>query len=259
MKSLLPRMLRVVRDYGVVLLLLALFIGVTLLPPDTSLQQVKQRGVLTACVPPAGGTETTFERALLAAISERMGLRFAVYEVPAMATNFDLRNWGVNRAQCVVLAAGLTDTPWTRAFNDVSPPYGESGLVALTGGEHETITGLKVSVPANLQDVDRLALSRFLRQEKAAVRLANSADAALSLLRSGEVDAAIVPSQEATTSESRWTAAISLPPPLDANPLVFGLWKGDLTFKRAFADALQSLKADGSIGEIREKLASSGS
>ena len=246
--------LNVFREYGWVLLSLGLFVAVTFLPPDTSMQQLEKRGVLTACVPPlqASVADTTTERALLAAIAERMGLRLALYEVPAMVQNFDPRDWGVNRAQCAILASGISDTPLTRAFMDVSPPYGETGLLALSRAEHEAITGLSAAVPANLHGVDRLALSRYLRSEKSVIRLMGNVDDALALLQAGEVEIAIVPAQDFPEAEDEWTR-IPLPSPFDAHALVFGLWKGDLTLKRAFAKALAALEADGTVDAIRAR------
>jgi polar amino acid transport system substrate-binding protein/cystine transport system substrate-binding protein/membrane-bound lytic murein transglycosylase F len=45
----------------------------------------------------------------------------------------------------------------------------------------------------------------------------------------------------------------ALPPPLEAYPLVFGLWKGDLTLKHAVVDALERMRGDGRLGAILHK------
>jgi ABC-type amino acid transport substrate-binding protein len=245
--------LEVFREYGWLLLSLSLFVAVSFLPPDTSLEQVKRRGVLTACVPPVAlstSSSSTIERRLLAAIAERMGLRLTLYEVPAMVQNFDPRDWGVNRAQCAILASGIADTPLTRAFMDVSPAYGEAGLVALSREERETIADLSVAVPVDLHGVDRLALSRYLRSKASAVMLVPNVEEAVALLQAGEVAAAIAPAQDVVEGSGDWTR-VALPSPFNAHAQVFGLWKGDLTLKRAVARALAGLEADGTLDAIR--------
>jgi len=259
MKGVASRIPRACWEYGGLMAILCLYAAVTLLPPDTSLEQAERRGVLSACVPPLPepGSGTTLERELLAAIAEKMNLRLTLYEVPAMTSNFDLRNWGINRAQCLVLSAGITDTPLTRAFIDVSPPYAENGVVAIVKAGTGGIAGLTVAVPSNLQSVDRLTLSRHLRRERARVQLVRNSEEAMALLQSGAVDAAVVPAQEATVPAGDWSA-IELPPPLSSGPIVFGLWKGDLTLKRAFSDALEALKADGTVDAIRKRIPSAG-
>jgi ABC-type amino acid transport substrate-binding protein len=43
------------------------------------------------------------------------------------------------------------------------------------------------------------------------------------------------------------------PPPLGRYPLVLGLWKGDLTLKRAIDSGLEKLERDGDVAAIMSR------
>ena len=80
--------------------------GVYLLPPDTSLSEVRKAGVLRACMPPLYPPLVTGDRAapgidveLLEALAQGLGVKLVVTSNPAMGQDFNPRNWHVTRAQ----------------------------------------------------------------------------------------------------------------------------------------------------------------
>ena len=113
------------------------------------------------------------------------------------------------------------------------------------------LEGARVGVLVGTSGIDRLALSRTLRAAGASAGIVGSADELAAGLAGGRFDlgigeALVVPG---IAAEHGWTAA-----PLAAlpgrYPLVFGLWKGDLTLKRALDRALRELEADGTAGRL---------
>src|SRR5216684_4308805 len=111
-----------------------LLVGVYLLPPDTSLSEVRKAGVLRACMPPDYPPLVTPDRdapgidvELLQALAKRLGVRLVVTSNPAMGQDFNPRNWHVTRSQCEVLAGGVVVSPTTKSFLETGPPYAQTG------------------------------------------------------------------------------------------------------------------------------------
>jgi len=240
---------------------IALLGSVYLLPPDTSLAQVRKSGLLTACVPPSRPPLVTgeadnpgLEVELLRAVASEIGVELNLFRVTAMDQGFDPRSWGITRAQCSVIAGGVVDSTLTRSFLDVTPSFAETGLIGLSRTPIETISGLRAAVPVTLQGVDRLALSGFLRSERIAVSLVRGDDEAVEAILAGAVDFAIM---EAPAGRSAATEhglqTVQLPLRFASQPLVFGLWKGDLTLKRAIVSALRRLSENGKLEELKRK------
>jgi len=107
----------------------ALFGLIYLLPPDTSLSQLKQAGILRICVPTLYPPLVTgkpdapgFDIEFAEAIARRLGVRLVVNTNAAMGRDFNPRNWNVTRAQCQVLAGGVVVSDLTRSFLDTTPP-----------------------------------------------------------------------------------------------------------------------------------------
>ncbi len=94
-------------------------------------------------------------------------LRLAITPNPAMGQDFNPRNWHVTRAQCEVLAGGVVASPMTRSFLETSPSYAETGW-ALHSAEADrpTLQGRRAGVLTGISGLDRLALSRFLREQE---------------------------------------------------------------------------------------------
>jgi len=255
------RLLAFLRLYGWALGSIVLLVAVYLLPPDTSLSQIRRAGVLTACVPASrpplvtGDAEQPgLEIELLETIAAEIGVRFRANTIATMGEDFDPSLWRVTRAQCAVIAGGLLDSPATRGFLDVSPSFAESGWMALTPTAGESLNGRTAAVLANVAGANRLALSRFLRDENVAIRLMRTTDDVAEALTSGTAEIAITDALYARALAAELGYALTpLPPPLEATPLVFGLWKGDLTLKRAISGAFARIRADGRLDALVEK------
>src|ERR1700691_1219115 len=87
--------------------------GVYLLPPDTSLDEVRRAGLLRACVPyryPPLVTEDAaapgIDIEILQALAASLGAKLDLSRNEAMGRDFNPRGWHVTRAQCEVLAGG---------------------------------------------------------------------------------------------------------------------------------------------------------
>ena len=101
-------------DLITLIIIFGLMGAVYLLPPDTSLSEVRRIGTLKACVPASYPPLVTgdpdmpgFDIDLLGDIASRMGLRLQLNVNPQMGRDFNPRNWRVTRAQCEILAGGV--------------------------------------------------------------------------------------------------------------------------------------------------------
>ena len=108
--------------------------AVYLLPPDTSLEEVRHAGVLRACVPAFYPPLITNDPAapgidveLLRAIAANIGVPLDLAAEDAMGRDFNPRSWHLTRAQCEVLAGGVVASPVTKSFLETSPSYAQTG------------------------------------------------------------------------------------------------------------------------------------
>lgn len=252
---------RWVGDLITVIVVAALFGGVYLLPPDTSLAEMIQSGRLRICVPTlypplVTGLQTSpgFDIEFAQAIAERLGVRLAVNSNPAMGRDFNPRNWNVTRAQCQVLAGGVVVSDLTRSFLDTTPPYLETGWALVTAKIPDTLRDMKVGFYAGLAGLDRIALSRFLQAQKAQVEIVPTAEALADGLRTGRlvagVSEALISRQIAGTISAQvaW-----LPDSLGRYPVALGLWKGDLTLKRRIGGIIEDLEIEGLTRELAQR------
>lgn len=237
-----------------VLVVFGLLAAVSLLPPDTSLQEMRRVGTLRACVPAdypplvigGAGERRGIEVDLLALAAERMGLRLVLNVSNTMGRDINPRNWRLTRAQCNVIAGGVLATNTTRSYLDTTQPHLEAGWVALDANYEGELEGATVAVFPGFSGFDRIALSQFLRNRDVTIRIVNSGAALADAIRDGEVDFGITESiggrQIAGNNDFRirW-----LSDAFEPVPVTFGLWKGDLTIKRALNDALAALEAEG--------------
>jgi len=255
------RLRHVLLQYGWLIGSVALLFAVYVLPPDTSLAEVKRNGVLTACVPTTrpplvtgDPTAPGLEIELLAAIADEMGLRFLTVTVPAMGQDFDPSLWRITRAQCALVGGGTLDTIETRAFLDVTPSFGETGWIVLTRDPDMPLQGKTAAVLANVPGADRIGLSRYLREQGMTVRLVRSLDELSASLTDGTADIGIADALYARPlAAGIGFATMQLPPPLALHKLVFGLWKGDLTLKRAIVGAFSRIEGDGRLDALKAK------
>jgi len=223
------------------------------LPPDTSMSEVRRSGVLRACVPQLYPPLVTSDPAapgidieLLNAITKHLGLRLDLSRNDAMGRDFNPRSWHVTRAQCEVLAGGIVASPITKSFLETSPSYAETGWAFITPNSAVAtppgatpladLPGRRAVVLAGFSGLDRTGLARYLRERAIEFGIAPSATELTQWLRDGRFDFAVTERllAEQLASREGWNVAWA-PPELPRYPLVVGLWKGDLTLKRAVA------------------------
>jgi polar amino acid transport system substrate-binding protein/cystine transport system substrate-binding protein/membrane-bound lytic murein transglycosylase F len=249
------------RDVGNLLVIMALLVAVDLLPPDTSLAELKRVGALRVCVPPIYPPLVTGDSSapgldieLLRAVADRLGVGLELNHNAAMGRDFNPRAWRLTRAQCQVLAGGIVDSPMTRSFLDVTQAHANTGWATITTDGGAVIAGNRVGVLVSASGLDRIALSRHLRALSVKVIVVSSpADLATGLAQ-GDFDVGVTDALLAgwIATQHGWTAAW-LPGDLERYPVVFGLWKGDLTLKRRIVGALATLKNDGRLARINAR------
>src|SRR5580704_1607761 len=159
-------------------LIFGLLVAVNLLPPDTSMSEVRAAGVLRACLPTVYPPLVTGDPAapgidveLLRGLARNMDLRLDVSANAAMGRDFNPRNWHITRAQCDVLAGGVVASPQTRSFLETSPPYAETGWAFLAPQPVGAIAGRRAGVLVGISGLARLALSRTLREQNVEVTI----------------------------------------------------------------------------------------
>ena len=239
----------------------ALFSAVYLLPPDTSLAQVKQAGILRVCVPTLYPPLVTgkpdapgFDIELAQAIAKRLDVRIVVNANAAMGRDFNPRNWNITRAQCQMLAGGVVVSDLTRSFLDTTPPHLQTGWALVAAQLPAQLQGVKVGFYAGLAGLDRIALSRALQAQKARIEILASAEALTEGLRSGRIDTGL--SEALMTRQIAGTLGMQvawLPESLGRYPVAFGLWKGDLTLKRRLVEIIDDLESEGLTRELARR------
>jgi polar amino acid transport system substrate-binding protein/cystine transport system substrate-binding protein/membrane-bound lytic murein transglycosylase F len=255
--------------------ILGILAAVYLLPPDTSLSEVRRAGALHVCLPPAAPPFITGNPALpgidveiMQALAHDLALTLARSEEPAMGRDFNPRAWHVTRAACEVLAGGIVASPMTRAFLETSRPYAETGwaMVALRSPSPpreltwQELHDRKLGVFAPPSGLDRIALASALRAAGGQATILATPEALVAGLREGRFEAAVTERLLADTIAAREHWAVQwMPADLARYPIAFGLWKGDLTFKRALDSALEQRLSDGSVAEIRRRYLGTGS
>ncbi len=246
------------RDLGGLAVIIALALLVTLLPPDTSLRQVRETGAIRACVPTlypplvTGNPERPgIDIELLQAVADAIGVRLLLSPSDAMGRDFNPRNWAINRAKCQVLAGGVVDSALTRSFLDTGPAYAETGWAIVAPAPLEQIDGLTVGALTLVSGLDRIGLASYLRRHDVTVRVFRNGQDLTRAIAEGDVAAGITEALLAGgLAEAHGWWAAQLPEELERYNLVFGLWKGDLTLKREVSAALRRLEEDGTLADI---------
>jgi polar amino acid transport system substrate-binding protein len=254
MKLLLAK-LRKLLPYVAIFGLLA---GVYLLPPDTSLSEMRKAGVLRACMPPdypplvTGNHDAPgIDVELLQALAKRMSVKLVVSPNPAMGQDFNPRNWHVTRSQCEVLAGGVVVSPTTKSFLETSPSYAQTGWALIAPKLPPDLAGRRVGVLTGVSGLDRLALSRHLRAWNAQVTIVPDASELVQGLRDGRFDGGVTERLLAGALAARegWSVAWA-DAKLPRYPVALGLWKGDLTLKRAIENGMEELRRSGEMARI---------
>lgn len=235
-----------------------LLAGANLLPPDTSLRLVQERGTLRVCVPTSYPPLVYGQRAeppgidveVVREVGARLGLRVLFSENAAIGKDFNPRNWRVTRAQCEVVAGGVVATATTRSFLETTHPHLETGWAVVFPDGPRSLAGARVAFYAGASGLDRIALSSALRAAGSEVRIVSSAQDLERLLASGEVDAGVTESLLARQVAFDGGYEVAWVPGQQRSPLALGLWKGDLTLQRAVEDALAAMRRDGTLAAI---------
>jgi len=248
-----------VRDLLSVGVVVGLLSAVYLLPPDTSLREIKAAGTLRVCTPPEYPPLVVRDPArpgvdveILQEIAARMGVRLTFSTNAAMARDFNPRNWRVSRAHCQMIAGGVTATTTTRNFIDTTPPHLETGWVVVVPGELPPgLRGMRVAFYAGISGLNRVALSRALREQGAQVTVIDSARDLVAGLRNGRYDAGVVESLTGSQLAAQHDLTIAwISGASERAPVAFGLWKGDLTLKREVVRILRDLDREGVLDRI---------
>jgi ABC-type amino acid transport substrate-binding protein len=239
----------------------ALFGAVYLLPPDTSLAEVKKAGFLRVCVPTLYPPLVTgqpdapgFDIEFAQAIAKRLDVRIVINANAAMGSDFNPRNWNITRAQCQMLAGGVVVSDLTRSFLDTTPPHLQTGWALVATQLPDQLQGVKVGFYSGLAGLDRIALSRFLQAQKARIEIVASAEALIEGLRSGRIDAGVSEALMARQIAGTLGMQVAwLPESLGRYPVAFGLWKGDLTLKRRLVEVIDDLDREGLTRELARR------
>jgi ABC-type amino acid transport substrate-binding protein len=247
-----------IRDALGALPILGLLAAVYLLPPDTSLSEARRTGALHVCMPPVDPPYVTgdakapgIDVEILQALARDLDLMFAPVPEPAMGRDFNPRSWHVTRAACEVLAGGVVASPMTRSFLETSPPYAQTGWALLAPKPIPDLHGRKIGVLTPPSGFERVALATHLRAAQAQVIIVSNAEALVAGLREGRFEAAVTEKLLADQIAARESLLAGwLPGELPRYPVAFGLWKGDLTLKRALAGALERLARDGTVAAV---------
>jgi len=250
-------------DLGAILIVVGLLAAVSFLPPDTTLAQVRDTGVLRVCVPDAfpplvtGRTDDPgVDVEILRAVADDLGVRLQLVRNSAIGRDFNPRNWRVTRAQCLLIAGGVVDTTTTRGFLVVTTPHLETGWVAVTraGEAPASLAEVSVGFYAGITGLDRLALSRWLRDQGAEVTVVSSRSDAASGLEQGRYDVLVSEALTARGIAGELGASPTwLPVTAAPIPVGFGMWKGDLTLERAVETILRGMRRDGRLTAITER------
>jgi ABC-type amino acid transport substrate-binding protein len=232
--------------------------AVYLLPPDTALTEVRAAGALRVCLPPVYPPLVTGDPAapgidveLLQTIARDLGVRLATVTNPVMGRDFNPRAWRITRAQCDVLAGGVVGSATTRSFLDTTPAYAATGWAWLAPHPGAALQGRRIGVLVGVAGLDRVALAAWLRAAKAQVTITRDTRELVQGLKDGRFDVGITERLLAAELAVPLGWSVDwLPPELDRYPVVLGLWKGDLTLKRAIVSAMRRMERSGAMAAI---------
>ena len=232
--------------------------AVYLLPPDTALRQVRAAGTLRVCLPPSypplvtgDPTKPGIDVDLLRAITRELGVSLVTVVNPVMGRDFNPRNWRITRAQCEVLAGGVVGSAITRSFLETTQTYARTGWAWISPHTGASLEGRRIGVLVGVSGLDRVALAAWLRAAKAQVTVTLDATELVQGLKDGRFDVGITERLLAVELASTvgWSVGW-MPAELGRYPIAIGLWKGDLTLKRAIVSVIGQMQRDGELAAI---------
>src|SRR5271166_930899 len=241
--------------------------AVYLLPPDTALRQVRAAGTLRVCLPPSypplvtgDPTKPGIDVDLLRAITRELGVSLVTVVNPAMGRDFNPRNWRITRAQCEVLAGGVVGSAITRSFLETTQTYARTGWAWISPHTGASLEGRRIGVLVGVSGLDRVALAAWLRAAKAQVTVTLDATELVQGLKNGRFDVGITERLLAVelATPLGWNIGW-MPAELGRYPVVLGLWKGDLTLKRAIVSVMRRMQHNGELAAITARYIPGGS
>jgi ABC-type amino acid transport substrate-binding protein len=255
------RLQRALQTFGPATAVVALMIGVSTLPPDTSLRDIQNVGTLRACVPTSYPPLVTGDPAapgidveILNVLASKLNVRLVLSPSPEMGRDFNPLNWNLNRAKCQIVAGGVVATNQTRSFLETSPSYLETGWAIVSKEPLESLSGKTLGALTLVSGLDRIGLAAYLRGQDSAVKVVPTEDVFAQNINDntfdGGVTEALLASQLAT--ENNWHVE-RVSETLARYPVVLGLWKGDLTLKHQVDAAIADMQADGTMDAILRK------
>jgi len=217
------------------------YLGLRELPPDTSLAQVRAADVLKVCLPPtlppyvtyADDTATGQEADLVQRAARAVGVPVNWNLQAAWGSSPDPVDWGVRPESCDVLAGGIVVSTETQALMQLLP-YRQTRWVLL----HAPGTPRRVAVLAPHWGLNPDEAYAWTDPRHLDVQAYDDAALTLAALRSGERDAVLTLDGEAAWLQARWPGSTVAPVPLPAHTLALGMWKNNITLKRALQRAL---------------------
>jgi hypothetical protein len=168
--------------------------------------------------------------------------------------------WDATSIRATGTSRGRNATCWraaswlrrkTRSFLETSPSYAQTGWAFVLPGPIAESPGRRAGVLVGISGLDRLTLSRYLREQKVEVTILADAGELAQGLRDRKFDFGVTEFLLAGQIASRegWKVEWA-PAPLGRYPLVLALWKGDLTLKRAIVSGLEKLERNGDMAAI---------
>ena len=252
------RLSQLAGSLGAIGIVVVLLLAVSLLPPDNSLQDVRTSGSVNACVPTSYPPLVTgdpgkpgIDIELLTATTGRIGVGLGLNTNDAIGRDINPRNWGLNRAQCLIIAGGVVDSVQTRSFLETSPSYAKTGWAIISPKPVSGLKGLNIGILTLVSGLDRIGLATYLQGSGARYQVVRTPEELTTGIAQHRFDAGITEALLAgrLATDNKWVAAW-MPPEIARYNLVFGLWKGDLTLKRAIDQAFAELTADGTVARI---------
>jgi ABC-type amino acid transport substrate-binding protein len=237
--------------------------AVYLLPPDTALREVRKAGTLRVCLPPSypplvtgDPTAPGIDVDLLQGVAQQLGVRLVTVVNPVIGRDFNPRAWRITRAQCEVLAGGVIGSATTRSFLETTQSYATTGWAWISPRPGAMLDGRRIGVLVGVSGLDRIALAAWLRAANAQVTVTPDATELVQGLKDGRFDAGVTERllAEELATPLGWTVGW-MPAELARYPVVLGLWKGDLTLKRAVVAAIERMRRSGELATIMARYA----